>query len=329
MQVVQKRIQVIMVGIVMAALAAIFSLYARPAQSAELVTIRPMSEIYVTAPQIINITDTSVQFTFETSIPIACSLIWGIDTTYGDIAVDPNMNGAAITNHNINIGNLTPNTTYHWRIQGTAASGIMYVDDDMTFTTAPASTPVEVNLASMDNGASVLGVSSSFGGVWGGNSAIDENPATAWSSNGDGNDAWIEVQLAPMGTTPHTVEVWSRYMTNNTSQIFEFTLTSNSREVFGPFTLPAGTPTAAHRFTITPTQSISSLRLDVTDSNGGNTGLTEFAVYADLMPPTSITVSQFQQPHAPSPLMLFGGLAIATALYTTIPMRRDGIFSKI
>lgn len=248
-----------------------------------MVDIRPMSDIYDTEPDIVDITDTSARFTFVTSIPVACSLIWGTDTDYGEIAVDPNMNGAAVIDHNINIGGLEPDTTYHWRIQGTAADGTIYIDDDYTFTTAPASDANEENIAALANGASIIGVSSNIGGgandqSWGANSAIDGNPATAWSSNGDGNDAWIDIQLSREADI-HAVDVWSRFMTNNTSQIFEFTLTTDKAEVFGPFTLPSGTPTASHRFEIEPTMPVASLRLDVTDSNGVNTGLIEFAAY--------------------------------------------------
>ena len=259
--------------------------WALPARSQSMVEIRPMSDIYATTPQITDVTDGSARFAFETTIPVACSLIWGTDTEYGEIAVDPNMNGAAIIDHNINLGNLEPDTTYHWRIQGTAADGTIYVDDDYTFTTEPEVSSNEENLAALDSGALILGVSSNFGGAmndqsWGANSAIDENPATAWSSNGDGNDAWVDIQLSREASV-HAVDVWSRFMTNGTAQIFSFTLTTDKDEVFGPFSLPEGIPTESHRFEIAPTMPVAAIRLDVVDSNGGNTGLVELAVYAE------------------------------------------------
>ncbi len=65
-------------------------------------------------------------------------------------------------------------------------------------------------------------------------------------------------------------------MSNNTAQIFKFTLTTDKGEVLGPFELPdASKP---YRFAIDVTAK--SLRLDVVASNGGNVGLVEFAAYA-------------------------------------------------
>ena len=64
-------------------------------------------------------------------------------------------------------------------------------------------------------------------------------------------------------------------MSNNTAQIFKFTVTTDRGEVLGPFELPdAGKP---YRFEVDV--EAASLRLDVMASNGGNTGLVEFAAY--------------------------------------------------
>ena len=104
--------------------------------------------------------------------------------------------------------------------------------------------------------------------------ALDGSRATEWSSAGDGNDAFIEVALAEPSHL-HAIEIWTRTMSNNTAQIFEFTVTTDSGEVLGPFTLPDANE--AHRFEVDVTAS--TLRLDVVDSNGGNTGLIEFAAY--------------------------------------------------
>lgn len=257
----------------------------RQLRANEGVEVRPMSEIYETTPEIVDITATSARFQFVTTIPIACALVWGESADFGNIATDPSMNGGALIDHNIQLGGLQPDTEYHWRIQGSSADGTIYVDEDYTFHTLPLSMTNEINLASLAGGATILGVSSNFGGAdnnqaWGANSAIDENASTAWSSNGDGNDAWIEVGLIEEGM-PHAIEVWSRFMTNGTAQIFEFTVTTDKNETFGPFTLPEGIPTENHRFAIAPTMSVASMRLDVTDSNGGNTGLIEFGVFAE------------------------------------------------
>jgi hypothetical protein len=230
-------------------------------------------------PQIVDITDADAVLIFESSIPLACSVVYGTTPDYGQIAVDQDMNGGAHTDHHPLLLGLEPDTEYHYRVQGTAADGTLYVGEDGTFRTLPAQETTEVNVASLQAGARVVAASSNFGGAandgtWGANSAIDGNRGTAWSSNGDGNDAFIEIELAEPAQV-YAVEVWTRSMSDGTAQVLAFTLTTDRGDVLGPFELAdAAEP---YRFDIDVVTH--SLRLDVVDSSGGNTGLVEFAVY--------------------------------------------------
>jgi len=242
--------------------------------------IRPLEEVSAGGPpQIVDITDADAVLTFESSIPLACSVVYGKTTGYGQIAVDQDMGGGAHTDHHPLLAGLEADTEYHYRVQGTAADGTLYVGEGGTFRTLPAEETTEVNLASLEAGARVVAVSSNFGGAandetWGADSAIDGNRGTAWSSNGDGNDAFIEVELAEPAQV-HAVEVWTRSMSDGTAQILAFTLTTDTGDVLGPFELADATE--PHRFEL---EAVSqSIRLDVVDSSGGNTGLVEFAVY--------------------------------------------------
>ena len=64
-------------------------------------------------------------------------------------------------------------------------------------------------------------------------------------------------------------------MSDGIAQVFAFTIITDGGEVLGPFLLKdAG---QAYRFDVDTVAR--SLRLDVVDSSGGNTGLIEFAVY--------------------------------------------------
>lgn len=242
--------------------------------------IRPLEEVYTnSAPQITDVTASDAILRFDSSRPLACSVIYGETTGYGMIAIDQDMDGGAHTDHHPILTGLEPDTDYHYRLQGTAADGTIYVSEDMTFSTPAQEVDAEVNLASLQAGASIITVSSNFGDAaneetWGANSAIDGNRATAWSSNGDGNDAFIEIRLAEPARL-HAVEVWTRTMSNNTAQIFSFTLTIDTGEVLGPFTLDDAEQ--SYRFEVDVVAN--SLRLDVMESNGGNTGLIEIAVY--------------------------------------------------
>jgi hypothetical protein len=64
-------------------------------------------------------------------------------------------------------------------------------------------------------------------------------------------------------------------MSDGTARILAFTLTTDGGQVLGPFTLE-GTE-EPNRFEVDAVTS--TLRLDVVESSGGNTGLVEFAAY--------------------------------------------------
>jgi len=230
-------------------------------------------------PAIVDISDTDAVLVFESSIPLACSVVYGKTTDYGQIAVDQDMDGGAHTDHHPLMERLEPDTEYHYRVQGTAADGTLYASEDRVFRTLPAQAEGEVNLASLEAGARIIAVSSNFGGVandqaWGAHSAIDGQRGTAWSSAGDGNEAFVEIELAqPAAVT--AVEVWTRSMNDGTARILAFTLTTDSGDILGPFALEDAEQ--AYHFDVDVVAQ--SLRLDVVDSTGGNTGLIEFAVY--------------------------------------------------
>ncbi len=245
--------------------------------------IRPLEEVSSSGPPVItSVTGSSAILVFDSSVPLACAVIYGKTTDYGLIATDDDMLGGAHSEHSPFMPGLEPDTEYHYRVQGTAADGALYVSEDMTFRT-PEDPGPEVNLLSAAAGARIVAVSSNFGGAanderWGAGSAIDDSPGTAWSSAGDGDQAFIEISLAGPARL-RAIEVWTRSMTNNTAQIFSFTITTDADETIGPFDLADASQ--AYRFEIDTVAS--SLRFDVVSSNGGNTGLVEFAAFGALL----------------------------------------------
>ena len=137
---------------------------------------------------------------------MVCSAGYGTTEEYGQIATDLDMAGGGHSNHRPLLTGLKPDTEYHLRLAGIGPDGTIYQHKDLTFRTSAeepgaALNPSGDNLAVLSSGARVVGTSSNFGGAdnaatWGGNQAIDGDPGTQWSSNGDGNDAWIEIDLA-------------------------------------------------------------------------------------------------------------------------------------
>lgn len=230
-------------------------------------------------PRIEDITHGDAVLRFQSSIPLACSVVYGETDAFGLIAIDSDMAGGAHSDHHPLMVGLKPDTEYRYRVQGTAADGTLYMSRVRTFRTPAASADQAANLASMAAGAEIVAVSSNYGNgandsVWGANSALDGSGGTAWSSSGDGNEAYVEIALAGPARID-AVEVWTRTMANGTAQIFSFTLTTDAGEVLGPFLLPDAS--RAYRFEVDVVAR--SLRLDVVESNGGNTGLVEFAAY--------------------------------------------------
>lgn len=248
----------------------------------EAIEFRPIEDILETDLIVSHFaSDGTATLPIETRIPVACTLVYGTTPEFGKLTLDQDMAGGTHTTHNPLLTDLEPETTYYYRVQGVDDAGTIYVSQTMTFTTPPQEESTVENLLSPELGAQILGVSSNWNGQpndgsFGILNAFDGSPNTAWSSNGDGNDAWVEIQLAQRSRIQQ-VEFWTRSMSDGTAQIFEFTVTTDSGETYGPFTLPD--PDQPYVFEVE--FEAETLRFDVTDSSGGNVGAVEIAVYGD------------------------------------------------
>ena len=233
--------------------------------------------------QVVDVTGTSAAILVDTNIPVVCSVVYGTTTRYGLQATDLDMAGLPHSNHHPELRGLEPETVYHFRVQGTASDGTIYISQDMTFTTGPASAVAQppgvrgTPVASAEAGASIVEASSSFGpgGSWGPENAIDGNPQTEWSSQGDGDDAFITVQLAESGNLT-AVGIWTRTM-GSSAQITSFQVIVDGDQVLGPFAIPD----AGQLYTFPVQATGQELRFEVVESSGGNTGIVELVVFAE------------------------------------------------
>jgi hypothetical protein len=124
----------------------------------------------------------------------------------------------------------------------------------------------------------VKGVSSNYGGgdvnsTYGANKAFDGDTNTEWSSNGDGDKAWIEIDL---GKDYAITSLGFQTRTMGTSaQIQRFQAITDRGENLGPFDLPDAK--FVYNFPVSTT--VRTLRFEVLKSSGGNTGAAEIQVY--------------------------------------------------
>ncbi len=230
-------------------------------------------------PTLIAVAEESATISFDTGVPTVCNAAFGETTAYGQVATIPMLSGATL-DHVLTFAGLEPGTLYHYRITATDNEGKVYQSEDFTFTTEAAQAGEErTNWLALEMGATVAESSSNFGGAsndepWGADNAIDGSAGTAWSSSGDGDDAFLVLELAGP-TQIEMLEVHTRTMPNDTAQTFSFTVTDDQGQSYGPFELPDATQ--PYSFAVDFVTSV--LRFDVVESNGGNTGFVELAAY--------------------------------------------------
>ncbi len=248
------------------------------------VTFRSIDQIVDGDLKVVDFADGTARLPVTTSVPVACSIVYGATPEFGSLAVDLDMAGGAHSEHNPLLTGLKSNTVYYYRMQGVDSEGNVYISGVMTFTTPGSETArgASENLASPQRGTTITGYSSIFGngpgdGLWGVSNALDGNSNTEWATAGDGSNAWVEVRLANRAHVT-AIEFWSRAMGDCSSIKQAFTVAADAKTVFGPYSIPD--TTGAHRFEVD--FEALTLRFDLVDTTGGNTGAVDIAVYGDF-----------------------------------------------
>ena len=230
-------------------------------------------------PHVRDIGPHSAKIVFTSRVPIVCNVAYGTDANYGRLTLMA-MTGP-LTDHEVSLLGLEPYTVYHYRITATDTASNIYQSDDLTFTTAEGTEkrqPIGENLASADAGARVIAGSSNWGGgdadsSFGANMAIDGNSGTEWSSDGEGNNSWIEIELAQTYDL-NMIGFWTRTM-GNSGQIYSFKVVTDDGTQLGPYDLPD----AATTYYFNVQVRAKRLRFEVQNSSGGNTGAVEIEAY--------------------------------------------------
>lgn len=207
----------------------------------------------------------------RTTIKVVCAVAYGPTTAFGHLATTPSMDPSGTYDHTPVLIGLQPQASYVYRIQGVGADGSLYRSKIYSFRT-PAAATMGVLGPDLALGATVLQVSSSYSSAYAGKYAIDGNPATEWSSAGDGDHAFITLDLH---RAVHVVAVAfrTRSMSDGSAVTRTFSVTVDGKKTYGPFPVTTGSAVTHVAFTG------RILRFNVVRSTGGNTGASEIAVY--------------------------------------------------
>ena len=223
-------------------------------------------------------------FRVVTTEAMICSITWGPTEELGNQNNDLAMNGTGIIEHNVLLPGAEPGVTYFFRVQGATAEGQLFQSELATFT-LPIIDPAggdedmeeEAHGDNLAIGGSVVEVSSEFSANFAGQNAIDDDLATEWASAGDGDDAFLTIDLGSVQEVAG-VEFITRSMANGTATTSQFFVVVGDGDRLGPFA--TGNPATPSFNAVTFTGRI--IRFEIDTSTGGNTGAIEARVFAPL-----------------------------------------------
>jgi hypothetical protein len=209
----------------------------------------------------------------ETDPATVCAIAYGRTPALGSIADDPDMGGTAISSHTVVLGGLTPGTKYDFRLTATDAQGLVFQTPTLgTFTTPHQGAALGPDIAI---GTKVVAVSSQWSNAYKAGNAVDGNMSTEWASAGDGNRAFITIDLGRKRNITGIAFI-TREMSDGSAITRAFAVVVDGGRRYGPF--PAGNLADAHVARVSFTGR--RLRFEVAQSSGGNTGAAEIEVFS-------------------------------------------------
>ena len=219
---------------------------------------------------------------FGTSVPTTCEVEWGLSAdALTETAVDPDMvEGELALDHRVPLEDLAPDTMIYLRAKAVDAMDQTAYSDVISFRTAMGGPTGGTNVAMMSMGTTVMGVSSNYSNMpnastWGADNTIDGQMATEWSSNGDGDGAWVMLDFGQMRDVTR-FGFRSRQMSDGTSIIQSVRLIFDGVTTMGPFETPD--PDQRYEFAIAPTRA-RTVRVEAVTTTGGNTGAKEIQFF--------------------------------------------------
>ena len=218
----------------------------------------------------------------DTTEPMICAIVWGETEDLGNFNNSLDMNGTGIVEHDVLLPGAEAGKTYFYRLQGSAADGVLYQSELLTFTLPPGD-GTTTDDAAADHGinvaerATIIEVSSEFSESWSGANAFDGDLNTEWSSAGDADEAFITFDLGS-GQEIAGVEFLTRTMADGSATTETFFVVVDDGDRLGPFV--AGNPANPVLNEVSFTGQL--LRFEVHDTTGGDTGAIEIRAFAPV-----------------------------------------------
>ena len=248
----------------------------------------------------------SLKLSDSLPLPAVYSLAYGLESAASFTDISRESSTTAINSLSLSLEGLEAETRYS--VEGCFLDTVREIccTPPVSLTTQASveeyNSCLGLNIALIAKGATIFEVSSNWSnqnndGSFGANNAIDGNPSSEWSSNADGDGAFITIKL-PSLQRIGGVGVWSRTM-GTSSEIKTFQLTLINFDDYGSLNAGGtGAPyyreplelkdtTQLYTFDITDTYGreegdipmVDMIRLDVLASTDFNTGLRSFEVY--------------------------------------------------
>ncbi len=171
-------------------------------------------------------------FRVTTTVPMICAIVWGESEEFGNFNNSLAMSGSGIVVHDVFLPGAIPGRTYYFQVQGSTADGTLYRSETGTFVIpeiapdAPADDVTRGENLALE--ATVVDVSSEFNDSFAAANAVDDLGTTEWSSAGDGDDAFITIDLGDEREIAG-VEFITRSMLDGTAITESFTVTIDER----------------------------------------------------------------------------------------------------
>lgn len=207
-----------------------------------------------------------------TNKDVECKVVFGTteDVSDGE-ATDTDMGEDGHKTHKAVMTGLKPDTEYHYRVVGSDADGTEYESELATFrTSSEGSLQRPGKNVAVD--ADVADFSSEFSETFQAGNAIDGDPATEWSTSGDGDDATITLDLGRIVSLVG-VGFQTRSMSDGSAIIETFQVIGDDGKKHGPYSLTSGLTVVKLKL------RTRTLRFEAVKTTGGNTGAVEIEAY--------------------------------------------------